>query len=148
MAGRDWSEVVEEAVRRHVDSTGDPVFTRQELIDAELNRIVNETGSEGATEAAPTVLSLTADLLTPGVQPTEAVAPGQASVIATGGMLPRGADAVTDHTDRRDAQAEREDAGLVGAQSEHLLRHAEAVLLPGSPLHRRPQKFKERSCSA
>ncbi len=29
MAGRDWSEVVEEAVRRHVDSTGDPVFTRR-----------------------------------------------------------------------------------------------------------------------
>ena len=49
MAGRDWSEVVEEAVRRHVDSTGDPVFTRQELSDAELNRIVSETGSEGAT---------------------------------------------------------------------------------------------------
>jgi len=49
MAGRDWSEVVEEAVRRHVQSTGDPVFTRQDLIDSELNRIVSETGSEGAT---------------------------------------------------------------------------------------------------
>ena len=49
MAGRDWSEVVEEAVRRHVDSTGDPVFTRQDLMDAELNRIVSETGSEGET---------------------------------------------------------------------------------------------------
>jgi putative restriction endonuclease len=49
MVGRDWSEVVEEAVRRHVDSTGDPVFTRLELTDAELNRIVSETGSEGAT---------------------------------------------------------------------------------------------------
>ena len=49
MAGRDWSEVVEEAVRRHVDSTGDAVFTRQELIDAELDRIVSETSSEGAT---------------------------------------------------------------------------------------------------
>ena len=49
MAGRDWSEVVEEAVRRHVDSTGDPAFTRQELIDAELNRIVSETGSQGET---------------------------------------------------------------------------------------------------
>ena len=31
---RDWSDVVGEAVRRHVDSTGDPVFSRQELIDA------------------------------------------------------------------------------------------------------------------
>jgi putative restriction endonuclease len=49
MAGRDWSEVVEEAVRRDVDGTGDPVFTRQELSDAELGRIVGETGSEGAT---------------------------------------------------------------------------------------------------
>lgn len=49
MAGRDWSEVVEEAVRRHVDSTGDPVFTRQELFDGELHRIIGETGSEGAT---------------------------------------------------------------------------------------------------
>ena len=51
MAGRDWSEVVEEAVRRHVDTTGDPEFSRQELIDAEMDRIVSETGSEGATPA-------------------------------------------------------------------------------------------------
>jgi hypothetical protein len=49
MAGRDWSEVVEEAVRRHVDSTGDLVFTRQEFVAAEMNRIVSETGSEGET---------------------------------------------------------------------------------------------------
>jgi hypothetical protein len=49
MAGRDWSEVVEEAVWRHVDSTGDPVFTRQELFDAQLIRIIGETGSGGAT---------------------------------------------------------------------------------------------------
>lgn len=49
MSGRDWSEVVEEAVRRHVDRVGDPVFTRQDLMDAELDRIVDETGSEGAT---------------------------------------------------------------------------------------------------
>ncbi len=49
MAGRDWSEVVEEAVRRHVDSTGNPVFTRQELQEAELDRIISETRSEGAT---------------------------------------------------------------------------------------------------
>jgi putative restriction endonuclease len=49
MPGRDWSEVVEEAVRRHVSTTGDSTFTRQELIDAELDRIISETGSEGAT---------------------------------------------------------------------------------------------------
>jgi putative restriction endonuclease len=49
MAGRDWSEVVEEAVRRHVASTGDPLFTRRDLIDAELDWIVSETGSGGET---------------------------------------------------------------------------------------------------
>ena len=49
MAGRDWSEVVEEAVRRHVASTGSAEFTRQELSEVELDRIVSETGSEGKT---------------------------------------------------------------------------------------------------
>jgi len=49
MSGRDWSEVVEEAVRRHVASTGSAEFTRQDLIDAELVRIVGETGSQGQT---------------------------------------------------------------------------------------------------
>lgn len=49
MASRDWSEVVEEAVRRHVADTGDPLFTRQELFDAQLKRIIGETGSAGAT---------------------------------------------------------------------------------------------------
>lgn len=36
-------------MRRHVDSTGDPNFTRQDLIDAELDRMVAETGLAGAT---------------------------------------------------------------------------------------------------
>ena len=49
MAGRDWSEVVEEAVRRHVASTGSAEFTRQDFRDAELDRIVSETGSQGQT---------------------------------------------------------------------------------------------------
>ncbi len=57
--------------------------------------------TEGATDDRPAVLRLTPDLLTPGVQPAAAVAPGQASVIATGGMVPRGADAVVmvEHTE-------------------------------------------------
>ena len=49
MAGRDWSEVVEEAVRRHVANTRSSEFTRQDLIDAELPRIVEETESQGLT---------------------------------------------------------------------------------------------------
>lgn len=54
-----------------------------------------------ASESAPATLRLTADLLTPGVAPGTTIEPGMASVIATGGMLPRGADAVVmiEHTE-------------------------------------------------
>jgi putative restriction endonuclease len=46
---RSWSEAVEAAVRRYVVRSGSPVFTRQALIDAELDAIVADTGSAGAT---------------------------------------------------------------------------------------------------
>ena len=46
-----WTEAVEQAVRRHVANTGDMVFERQALIDAELLNIVEQTGSVGATPA-------------------------------------------------------------------------------------------------
>ena len=49
MAGRDWSEVVISAVRRHVHRTGSTIFTRQALIDGEMDAIVVDTGSAGAT---------------------------------------------------------------------------------------------------
>lgn len=49
MAGRDWSKAVELAVARLVARKGSPDFTRQELIEQELGRIVRETGSQGAT---------------------------------------------------------------------------------------------------
>lgn len=44
-----WTEASEAAVRRHVGKTGDHVSTRQGLIDAELDQIVADTGSTGAT---------------------------------------------------------------------------------------------------
>jgi putative restriction endonuclease len=46
---RSWSEAVEAAVGRFVNRTGNPVFTRQALIDSELDAIVADTGSAGAT---------------------------------------------------------------------------------------------------
>ncbi|WP_305097879.1 hypothetical protein [Croceibacterium aestuarii] len=49
MPGRDWSEVVEDAVRQHVTSIGSAEFSRQELVDAKLDWIVSETGSQGQT---------------------------------------------------------------------------------------------------
>ena len=55
----------------------------------------------GAAEATPCRLRLNAELVTPGRVPALTVAPGTATVIATGGMLPRGADAVVmvEHTE-------------------------------------------------
>ena len=48
----------------------------------------------GATEAEPVLLELNSESIPTGVDPTEEVKPGTATSIATGGMLPRGADAV------------------------------------------------------
>lgn len=44
-----WAEAVEAAVRRHVAKTGSPLFARQALIDGELDAIIADTGSAGAT---------------------------------------------------------------------------------------------------
>jgi len=48
----------------------------------------------GAREDAPRLLLLTDEVLTPGQAPAVTVTEGHATVIATGGMVPRGADAV------------------------------------------------------
>jgi putative molybdopterin biosynthesis protein len=48
----------------------------------------------GASEAEPLRLRLNPERIPTGVAPRDEVTPGSASVIATGGMLPRGADAV------------------------------------------------------
>lgn len=64
--------------------------------------------SFGASEEAPALLQLAADSIPTGAQPRSELAPGFAMGIATGGMLPRGADAVApvEHTDlvERDGQ--------------------------------------------
>lgn len=44
-----WAEAVEAAVRRHVAKTGSLTFSRQALIDGELDAIITDTGSAGAT---------------------------------------------------------------------------------------------------
>jgi putative molybdopterin biosynthesis protein len=55
---------------------------------------VRAEDSFGATEEAPVRLRLTGETIPTGVEPKQVVPPGGASAIATGGMLPRGADAV------------------------------------------------------
>ncbi len=57
----------------------------------------------GATELAPKTLRPSAEIIEAGTPPCFAVQLGEAVAIATGGMLPRGADAVAmiEHTERR-----------------------------------------------
>src|SRR5947207_2319683 len=54
----------------------------------------------GAAEESPRRLRLNAEELATGVVPRSVVGPGTATAIATGGMVPRGADAVVmvEHT--------------------------------------------------
>lgn len=56
----------------------------------------------GAQEEQVHTLALSGEVLSPGVQPQHTVVPGLATAIATGGMLPRGADAVVmvEHTEQ------------------------------------------------
>lgn len=48
----------------------------------------------GAMEESPRTIALNDEVLEPGRAPRQDVVPGRASIIATGGMMPRGADAV------------------------------------------------------
>jgi putative molybdopterin biosynthesis protein len=60
----------------------------------------------GASEERPTLLRPSGPSLTPGERPRHTVVAGEASAIATGAMLPRGADAVimVEHTDVQNEQ--------------------------------------------
>ncbi|MBE7419468.1 MAG: molybdopterin biosynthesis protein [Ideonella sp.] len=65
--------------------------------------------SFGASEEDVRSVQLNAEVLTPGVVPAQSVDSGRASVIATGAMLPRGADAVVmvEHTEVVDTDGAR-----------------------------------------
>jgi putative molybdopterin biosynthesis protein len=58
-----------------------------------------------ASDRTPRLLKLNGEILTPGTEPKIAVATGTATLIATGGMVPRGADAVVmiEHTETRES---------------------------------------------
>jgi molybdopterin molybdotransferase/putative molybdopterin biosynthesis protein len=62
---------------------------------------VRAADTADASERTPQTLALNAEILTPGCEPRVTVGPGTATLIATGGMVPRGADAVimVEHTE-------------------------------------------------
>ena len=55
---------------------------------------VRAADTAGARDGAPKRLSLNAEVIACGVDPAIEVGPGTATAIATGGVIPRGADAV------------------------------------------------------
>jgi putative molybdopterin biosynthesis protein len=69
---------------------------------------VRAADTVGASGSAPRALRLNGEVLTPGVEPRGEVTASTATVIATGGMLPRGADAIVmvEHTDTHEAGGE------------------------------------------
>jgi putative molybdopterin biosynthesis protein len=79
--------ILAEDVRADVDV---PSFDRSNMDGF----AVQAADTFGATEEAPARLRLNGETIPTGVQPREEVRPGTTSSIATGGMLPRGADAV------------------------------------------------------
>src|SRR5271156_3850340 len=62
---------------------------------------VRATDTTGASDRAPKRLTLNAEVLACGIEPAVEVTPGTATAIATGGVIPRGADAVMmiEHTE-------------------------------------------------
>ena len=69
---------------------------------------VSSADLEGASPQSPARLLLNREVLTPGIAPSLTLHPGTATPIATGGMLPRGADAVVmvEHTEAVEEGAE------------------------------------------
>jgi putative molybdopterin biosynthesis protein len=64
---------------------------------------LRSTDTAGATDDSPRTLQLNAEILTPGVIPATGILEGFATIVATGGMIPRGADAVV-MVEQTDAQ--------------------------------------------
>jgi putative molybdopterin biosynthesis protein len=96
----------------------------------------------GAMEEEPRLLALTAETLAPGTVPQAEVAAGGATAIATGGMLPRGADAVVmvEHTDMEDGRLVLRRAATAGENISYAgtdIARGETVLRAGQPLSSR-----------
>jgi putative molybdopterin biosynthesis protein len=100
----------------------------------------------GASEQSPKLLQLNAEILTPGVEPRLPVKSGGASLIATGGMVPRGADAVmmVEHTETRDADGKTFIEIRRAATSGQFIAFAGSDLARGETVLRAGQQLTSR----
>ncbi|MES2247840.1 MAG: molybdopterin biosynthesis protein [Pseudomonadota bacterium] len=96
----------------------------------------------GAMEEQVRALALVGETLAPGIVPQREVTPGHATAIATGGMLPRGADAVVmvEHTDLDDGNVQVRRAATAGENVSYAgtdIARGETVLRAGQVLSSR-----------
>jgi putative molybdopterin biosynthesis protein len=89
---------------------------------------VRAADTAGASDDCPRRLRLNAEVLTPGVECAEAVAAGTATILATGGMVPRGADAVlmVEYTDVLDTDV-RDTSGELRIEVHRAVAPGEAI---------------------
>ncbi len=94
---------------------------------------VHAADTFGAMEEAPRTVRLNDEVLQPGEEPQQTVAPGTATTIATGAMLPRGADAVVmvEHTQLLDSPSSDSVAQEGGPNEPHLALEIRNSVSPG-----------------
>lgn len=100
---------------------------------------VQAADTAGAMEETPSELTLNSEVLAPGAAPTLEVRSGTATPIATGGMLPRGADAVVmiEHTEIADSDADTDRrAGDSRLRVFHSAASGQAVTFAGTDIAR------------
>lgn len=103
---------------------------------------VQASDTWGAMEENVHTLALTNETLAPGIVARHEVSTGVATTIATGGMLPRGADAVVmiEHTDAEDGKVHIRRAATAGENVSYAgtdIARGETVLRAGQPLSSR-----------
>jgi putative molybdopterin biosynthesis protein len=107
---------------------------------------VRAADTAGARDGAPKRLALNAEVVACGVAPAIEVFPGTATAIATGGVIPRGADAVVmiEHTELIETEAAPAIALRRAAASGQLISYAGSDIARGEALLRRGTRIGSR----
>src|SRR5580692_3373480 len=107
---------------------------------------VRAADSAGSSDGAPKRLALNAEVIACGVVPVIEVLPGTATAIATGGVIPRGADAVVmiEHTELIEDEVAPAIALRRAAASGQLISYAGSDIARGETLLRRGTRIGSR----
>jgi molybdopterin molybdotransferase/putative molybdopterin biosynthesis protein len=99
----------------------------------------------GASDVAPKLLTLNAEVIACGDAPTLEVTPGTATAIATGGVMPRGADAVVmiEHTELIESEPSRVEVRRAVAPGQ-FISYAGSDIARGETLLRRGTRIGSR----